>query len=32
VAHAVINHHNLRFLRDHNPAAPTRPLGGLLRR
>jgi membrane protease YdiL (CAAX protease family) len=32
LAHAVINHHNLRFLRDHNPAAPARPLGGLLRR
>jgi membrane protease YdiL (CAAX protease family) len=32
VAHAVINHNNLRFLRDHNPAAPRRPLGGLLRR
>jgi membrane protease YdiL (CAAX protease family) len=32
VAHAAINHHNLRFLRRHNPAAPTRSLGGLLRR
>jgi membrane protease YdiL (CAAX protease family) len=32
VAHAAINHHNLRFLRDHNPGAPIRPLGGLLRR
>jgi uncharacterized protein len=32
VAHAAINHHNLRFLRDHNPGATIRPLGGLLRR
>lgn len=32
VAHAAINHHNLRFLRDHNPVPPIRPLGGLLRR
>jgi hypothetical protein len=32
LAHAAINHHNLRFLRDNNPAAPSRPLGGLLRR
>lgn len=32
LAHAAINHHNLRFLRDHNPRPATRPLGGLLRR
>jgi membrane protease YdiL (CAAX protease family) len=32
VAHAAINHHNLRFLRDHNPSTRTRTLGGLLRR
>jgi CAAX protease family protein len=32
LAHAAINHHNLRFLRDHNPSAPVRSLGGLLRR
>jgi len=32
VAHAAINGYNLRFLRDHDPAARPRPLGGLLRR
>ena len=32
LAHALINHSNLRFLRDNGPAAPRRPLGGLLRR
>jgi membrane protease YdiL (CAAX protease family) len=32
VAHVIINHCNLRFLRDHDPASPSRPLGGLLRR
>ena len=32
VAHAAINHSNLRFLRDHDPAPRRRPLGGLLRR
>jgi uncharacterized protein len=32
LAHAVINHSNLRFLRDNDPAPPRRPLGGLLRR
>jgi membrane protease YdiL (CAAX protease family) len=32
LAHAVINHANLRFLRDNGPTPPRRPLGGLLRR
>ncbi len=32
LAHAAINHSNLRFLRDNDPAPPRRPLGGLLRR
>ncbi len=32
LAHAAINHANLRFLRDNDPAPPRRPLGGLLRR
>jgi len=32
LAHAVINHYNLRFLRDNDPAPPRRPLGGILRR
>lgn len=33
VAHAAINHANLRFLRDNDPAPPpARPLGGLLKR
>ena len=32
VAHAAINHSNLRFLRDSDPAPPRRSLGGLLRR
>lgn len=32
VAHAVINHANLRFLRDNDPAPRKRRLGGLLRR
>ncbi len=32
LAHAAIDHANLRFLRDNDPAAPRRPLGGLLRR
>jgi membrane protease YdiL (CAAX protease family) len=33
VAHAAINHANLRFLRDNDPAPPQRPaLGGLLSR
>jgi membrane protease YdiL (CAAX protease family) len=33
IAHAAINHSNLRFLRDNDPAPPRRrPLGGLLRR
>jgi uncharacterized protein len=31
VAHAAINLHNLRFLRDNDPR-PRRPLGGLLKR
>ncbi len=31
-AHAMINAANLRFLRDHDPAARPKPLGGLLRR
>jgi membrane protease YdiL (CAAX protease family) len=31
-AHAIINGANLRFLRDNDPAARPRPLGGLLRR
>ncbi len=31
-AHAAINHSNLRFLRDSEPAPPRRALGGLLRR
>jgi uncharacterized protein len=32
VAHAAINHANLRFLRDNDPLLRTRALGGLLRR
>jgi uncharacterized protein len=32
VAHAVINHANLRFLRDTDPDPRRRPLGGLLNR
>jgi membrane protease YdiL (CAAX protease family) len=32
VAHASINHANLRFLRDSDLDPPPRPLGGLLRR
>jgi membrane protease YdiL (CAAX protease family) len=32
LAHAAINHSNLRFLRDNDPAPPRRPLGGILRR
>jgi membrane protease YdiL (CAAX protease family) len=32
LAHAAINHSNLRFLRDNDPAPPRRPLGGLLQR
>ena len=32
VAHAAINHSNLRFLRDNDPAPPRRPLGGILQR
>jgi membrane protease YdiL (CAAX protease family) len=32
IAHAAINHSNLRFLRDNDPDPPRRPLGGLLRR
>jgi membrane protease YdiL (CAAX protease family) len=32
LAHAAINHSNLRFLRDNDPTPPRRPLGGLLRR
>jgi membrane protease YdiL (CAAX protease family) len=32
VAHAAINHANLRFLRDNDPDPPPRFLGGLLRR
>lgn len=32
LAHAAINHANLRFLRDNDPAPLRRPLGGLLRR
>jgi len=32
MAHAAINHANLRFLRDGNPAPPSRRLGGLLER
>jgi membrane protease YdiL (CAAX protease family) len=32
VAHAMINAANLRFLRDHDPEAPPRQLGGLLDR
>jgi len=32
IAHAAINHSNLRFLRDNDPAQKARPLGGLLRR
>lgn len=32
LAHAAINHSNLRFLRDNDPAPPRRSLGGLLRR
>jgi CAAX protease family protein len=32
VAHAAINHANLRFLRDNDPDARPRPLGGLLNR
>ncbi len=32
VAHALVNAANLRFLRDNDPDARRRPLGGLLRR
>jgi membrane protease YdiL (CAAX protease family) len=32
VAHAIINAANLRFLRDNDPEATPKPLGGLLRR
>jgi membrane protease YdiL (CAAX protease family) len=32
LAHAAINHSNLKFLRDNDPTPPSRPLGGLLRR
>jgi membrane protease YdiL (CAAX protease family) len=32
VAHALINHANLRFLRDNDPAPRKRRLGGLLKR
>ena len=32
LAHAAINHANLRFLRDTDPSPRKRPLGGLLRR
>jgi membrane protease YdiL (CAAX protease family) len=32
IAHAAINHANLRFLRDNHAAPRRRPLGGLLRR
>ena len=32
LAHAAINHSNLRFLRDNDPAPLRRPLGGILRR
>jgi len=32
VAHAAINHSNLRFLRDNDPHGRPRALGGLLRR
>jgi membrane protease YdiL (CAAX protease family) len=32
LAHAAINHSNLRFLRDNDPSPPRRSLGGLLRR
>ena len=32
IAHAAINHSNLRFLRDNDPAPTRRPLGGLLSR
>lgn len=32
VAHAAINHANLRFLRDNDPERRPRPLGGLLNR
>jgi uncharacterized protein len=32
LAHAAINHTNLRFLRDNDPTPPRRALGGLLRR
>jgi membrane protease YdiL (CAAX protease family) len=32
VAHAAINHANLRFLRDNDPEHHARPLGGLLSR
>jgi hypothetical protein len=32
VAHAAINHSNLRFLRDNDPSPRRRALGGLLRR
>lgn len=32
VAHAAINHSNLRFLRDNDPGTRRRALGGLLRR
>ena len=32
VAHAIINAANLRFLRDNDPEAVPKPLGGLLRR
>jgi hypothetical protein len=32
VAHAAINHYNLRFLRDNDPSPQQQRLGGLLRR
>jgi hypothetical protein len=32
VAHAAINHANLRFLRDHDPEPRARSMGGLLKR
>jgi membrane protease YdiL (CAAX protease family) len=32
VAHAAINHYNLKFLRDNDPSPQPRRLGGLLRR
>jgi membrane protease YdiL (CAAX protease family) len=32
LAHVTINFANLRYLRDHDPGAPRRALGGLLSR